>query len=160
MRKFSDELRSINFKEFEPIIEIEKYSTDYEKDELYLFSKFDNKNVIIKFQKINDTDDIELSLLSSIENSFINIDTHTINLNNEFEYNFYKYVDRKINCNEFFNVEWKLRCIPIDKDEFLQIIDYKDKVQEENQAWGKLIEEFKKLNYTPSEIRNKILINH
>lgn len=160
MRKFTEELRSINFKEFEPIVEIEKYSTDYKKDELYLFSKFDNKNVIIKFQKINDTDDIELSLLSSIENSFINIDTHTINLNNEFEYDFYKYDGQKIKFNEFFNVEWKLICIPIDKDEFLQIIDYKDKVQEENQAWKKLIEEFKKLNYTPSEIRNKILINH
>lgn len=41
MRKFTEELISINFKEFEPIVEIEKYSTDYEKDELYLFSKFD-----------------------------------------------------------------------------------------------------------------------
>lgn len=155
-----NELRSINFKEFEPIVLIDKYTTDYEEDELYLFSKFDNENVIIKFQEINDTDDIELSLISSIENSFINIDTHTINLNNEFEYDFYKYDGQKINFNEFFNVEWKLRCISIDKDEFLQIIDYKDKVQEENQAWEKLIEEFKKLNYTPSEIRNKILINH
>lgn len=160
MRKFTNELRDIKFKEFEPIVEIEKYSNDYEEDELYLFSKFDNENVIIKFQKINDTDDIELSLLSSIDTSFINIDKHTINLNNDFEYNFYQYVDRKINYNEFFNVEWKLRCIPIDRDEFLQIIDYKDKVQEENQEWEKLIEEFKKLNYTPSEIMNKILINH
>lgn len=160
MRNFMNELRSINFKEFEPIVLIDKYTTDYEEDELYLFSKFDNENVIIKFQEINDTDDIELSLISSIENSFINIDTHTINLNNEFEYDFYKYDGQKINFNEFFNVEWKLRCISIDKDEFLQIIDYKDKVQEENQAWEKLIEEFKKLNYTPSEIRNKILINH
>ena len=90
MRNFMNELRLINFKEFEPIVAIEKYTTDYEEDELYLFSKFDNENVIIKFLEINDTDDIELSLLSSIENSFINIDTHTINLNNEFEYDFYK----------------------------------------------------------------------
>ena len=99
-------------------------------------------------------------MLSSIENSFINIDTHTINLNNEFEYDFYKYDGQKINFNKFFNVEWKLSCISIDRDEFLQIIDYKDKVQEENQAWKNLIKEFKKLNYTPSEIRNKILINY
>lgn len=160
MRNFMNELRLINFKEFEPIVAIEKYTTDYEEDELYLFSKFDNENVIIKFQEINDTDDIELSLLSSIENSFINIDTHTINLNNEFEYDFYKYDGQKINFNKFFNGEWKLSCISIDRDEFLQIIDYKDKIQEENQAWKNLIKEFKKLNYTPSEIRNKILINH
>lgn len=157
MRNYSKELRDIKFKEFEPIGFVEQYTADYTEDKLYLFAKFDNKKCIIEFQEINDNGDVELYLLSFLDNSFIDIDTHTINFNDDFEYDFYKYNGLKIDFNEFFNVEWKLSCISINKTEFLKLVEYKDKFQEENQEWTNLIEEFKKLNYTPSEIRKKIL---